>query len=153
MRARLRARGLARLVFVLPALAISSCAAADDPGHEQIMDRIEAKLRLPAGASPLGAYARTYAYAADGKVVGNYFVPMASSPADAFCQGAKRYGRDNGQIALACPPPDGMAAGQRRWYAKPGMLPQVDDGGCAFVDIEFDPKTSAVLSAECHGPA
>lgn len=53
----------------------------------------------------------------------------------------------------AARPPDGMKQGERRWVTNDGALPQVSDGGCDYIDVEFDLVTATVTRLACHGEA
>ena len=43
-------------------------------------------------------------------------------------------------------------AGKRRWFRMWFTLPDVYDGGCSVVTIEFDTAAHRVLAAKCNGP-
>lgn len=132
------------------ATAITGCAPPGQREHTQIMDAIEHRVQLPPGAAPLAEYARAYAYAPGGRVIAHYFQPDGHFLAEP-CNGAKRHGPGNGQIAMLCPPPDGMESGERRWYEDYKMLPDATDGGCDLIDFEFDSQTMIVRDIRCHG--
>lgn len=116
------------------------------------MDAIERDIRLPPGARPLKEFARTYKFASPSRVVAFYFIPSKQHD-EWFCQMAKKGGPTNGQIVLGCPSPDGLRAGERRWLGDDVSLPDVCDGGCGYIDVEYDLKSKAVTSAHCHGEA
>ena len=42
-------------------------------------------------------------------------------------------------------------AGKRRWFDKPDDLPQIFDGGCMQVTVEFDIATHRIFSVTCNG--
>lgn len=114
------------------------------------MDAIESQVRLPPGAAPLDAYARAYALAPADRVVAFYFTPM-DQLIDEECQAIKAAApASRQQIVLLCPPPEGMRAGERRWFGG-NRLPVVEDGRCSFLNIEFDLARQVVTSAECNG--
>jgi hypothetical protein len=137
---------------VSAALFVVACASPEERRRAEIMNAIEKEIQLPQGAGEMTRYARTYKFASPDRVIGFYFVPDKDYD-DWFCQGAKKGGATNGQIALACPPPDGIAAGERRWFDADVHMPAVSDGGCNYVDVEYDMKTNRVTSARCHGTA
>ena len=116
------------------------------------MDAIEQKVRLPSNAGPIEHYARAYAYGSPTRIAAVYFRPDRSHD-PAFCQEAKRGGVDNGQILLGCALPDGMKQDERRWVTSDEALPQVSDGGCDYIDVEFDLVTATVTRLACHGEA
>ncbi len=112
------------------------------------MDTVERQISLPRGSLPLRAYARAYAPLSKDRVSALYFRPMTEFTS---CREAKDGGPTNGQIVLLCPPPDGIRAGERRWLNDSLLLPSVSDGGCAFIDVEFDTRAKRVVLARCHG--
>jgi hypothetical protein len=120
--------------------------------HVEIMDDIESKVQLPPRAQLLEYYARAYTYASSTRVAALYFRPLDNQDFE-FCEGAKSYGADNGQILLGCPPPDGMKRNERRWLGNGTLLPVVDDGGCAYINVEYDLTTKTVIRAYCNGVA
>jgi hypothetical protein len=139
----------------LPMIAIfcvSACTSPEERRHAEIMNAIEHGIRLPPGSKSLNRYARTYKYASPSRVIAFYFIPDDKHD-EWFCKGAKVGGPTNGQILLACAPPDGMTPGERRWLGDKVFLPDVSDGGCTYVDVEYDLKSKAVIHAYCHGEA
>ena len=84
---------------------------------------IESHVQMPAGAKPLGQYARFYAQDSKGFIHGAY-VPIGEEPA--WTAGVHTVDYDK--------------------------LPSVMDGGCSFVDVTFITKIHA-LRASCHGTA
>ena len=133
-------------------LLIAGCSMPEQRQHTESMDAIENNVQIPSGAGPIIKFARTYKYASSTRVVAFYFVPD-DKPDEAFCKGAKEGGPTNGQILLGCPPPDGMKAGERRWVSDDVFLPDVNDGGCNYIDVEYDLKSKSVTYANCHGEA
>lgn len=106
-------------------LAALLLAAAPAPSAETnaIMDRIESRIALPPGASPLGLYDRYYAWESrdDGvrKVLGTYV---------------------RGQRP------------QRHWVGQ-NELPLVMDGGCDIVTLTYDYDADRIERVECNGVA
>ena len=136
--------------FLAPALLLAAegCTPHIRPEQTAIMDLVERQITLPRGAKPLTAYARAYAETSKDRVSALYFCPDAEFSS---CRGAKAGGPSNGQIVLLCPPPEGMQAGERRWLDNSQSLPSVSDGGCAYVDVEFNIPAKKVVLAQCHG--
>lgn len=136
--------------FIIPVLllSLSGCSPHVSPEQNAIMDTIERQISLPQGSSPLGSYARVYAPSSEDRVSAVYFRPNASFPS---CSEARAGGPTNGQVALLCPPPDGIKAGERRWLTNSELFPVVCDAGCSFVDVEFDVRSKKVISARCQG--
>ena len=137
---------------VVVAFFLSGCSSNEQRNREAMMDDIERQIELPAGARHLENYARAYRESAPNRVSAIYFTPLKPDPD--FCRGARSGGADNaGQIALSCPPPDGMNQGERRWFPGKQALPDVLDGGCNYIDVEFNVGSRRIISAECHGLA
>lgn len=141
-----------RHFILLSALLAAGCGSAEQRRHAKLMDAVEQSLKLPNGAEQLPLYARAYKFASPSRVVASYFIPDGSFDGG-FCAEAKSGGRTNGQIALLCPPPDGMKAGERRWFADDVYLPDILDGGCSYIAIEYDVHRKAIISANCNGEA
>jgi hypothetical protein len=135
-----------------PIFLIAGCTSSEQPQHTKIMDAIEQGVQMPSEARPLNQFSRTYKYASSNRVVAFYFV-ADDKPDDRFCSRTKEGGRKNGQVLLACPPPEGMKAGERRWLNEDVSLPDVNDGGCSYIDVEYDLKSKSVTRADCHGEA
>lgn len=112
------------------------------------MKMIERQVSLPKGASLLKTYARAYAPSSKDRVSALYFRPEASFFS---CAEAKIIGPTNGKIAILCPPPDGIKAGEQHWLTNTRLLPSLSDGGCAYIDLEFDVPSKKVIPAQCHG--
>ena len=139
-------------LFHAALLWLAGCSPIEDRQRVELMDRIEHLIQLPVGAYPLNSYARAYKFSSQDQVRAFYFLPDLKYD-QWFCDGAKRGGRTNGQVALACPPPEGMKADERRWFGDDVYLPDVCDGGCGFIDVEYNLKSGAVVSVRCHGHA
>ena len=116
------------------------------------MNAIERSIQLPSGAKSLNQYARIYKHASSTLVAAFYFIPDDEHD-EWFCKGTKEGGPTNGQTLLACPPPDGMRAGERRWLGEKVFLPKVSDGGCYYIDLQYDLKSGTVTHAQCQGEA
>lgn len=134
------------------ALYATACSSPEVRRHVQIMDDIERTMVLPPGAGNLGRFARAYKLQSSSEVIAFYFVPEADN-SQLSCEVAKVGGPANGQLALLCPPPVGMRAGERRWFSNDVHLPDVCDGGCNYIDVRYDIRTRKLLSAVCHGVA
>lgn len=85
-----------------------------------LMNEVEQKLALPAGAAPLSDYLRTYAYLRDHTVIGIYV------------HRGLRKDRPG-----------------RSWVERQD-LPRIADGGCAVVTIFYDPSKGASPEALCN---
>lgn len=114
------------------------------------MDDIERKVKVPPEAGNLDHFARTYAFVSPDRVWGFYFVPQNNYDSTG-CKDARKYEpMYTGGIALFCPPPDGMAAGERRWFSKDDQ-PDVTDGGCDYMYVDYDVKSETIIRSRCHG--
>jgi hypothetical protein len=89
-----------------------------------IMDEIERQVRLPPDADELQKYARYYAFDGD-KVIGTYMTSAGNDP----------------------------LRGKRVWLGDRRDLPVLMDGGCAVVNIVYDPLAQRVESTFCNGLA
>lgn len=140
-------------------LATTGCGSAQEPHEDDLnspnaglMDAVEKRVELPAGSKPLDRYARAYKFASEHRISATYFIPHTRFIDDA-CQAAKSGGSKNGQILMLCPPPDGMKAGERRWFDRETFLPAQSDGGCSFIEIEYSVTSDTVISTRCNGNA
>ena len=139
------------LLLLVPAICLAGCTSPEQRRETAIMDAIERTIQLPPMAGALNQYARTYGLSSSDVVVGFYFRP-ASVRDQSFCEATKKYGPDNGQISLACPPPEGMRAGERRWFADQRKMPDSTDGGCSSFHIEFNLRSQTfVQPVRCSG--
>jgi len=134
-----------RFLILAAALSMAACSSPEARRQADLMNKIEKEVRLPPGAEAIDSFARAYKFESPDRVVAFYFFPV-DQPDQWFCDGAKKGGRTNGQIALACPPPDGMKAGERRWFGDDVSLPDRSDGGC---DIEYDVGSNTITFATC----
>jgi hypothetical protein len=39
------------------------------------------------------------------------------------------------------------------YVVEPGALPEIYDGGCGVIDLEYDVASDVILSFACHGSA
>ncbi len=131
---------------------VAGCASPEERRRADLMDEIERNVVLPPGAQPLRTYARTYKFVAPERVEAFYFTPDDRLDGD-FCAGTKEGGRTNGQVLLACKPPWGLGAGQRRWLDDDVHLPAVSDGGCYYISINYDLSDGGRPEAYCNGEA
>lgn len=107
---------------LISALLAVSLGTGPTPSEIQaLMDRIEARISMPPGASPLALYERYYAWEAreDGvrKVFGTYV----------------------------------RGHGSGRHWVNQNELPLVMDGGCGIVTLTYDVDADRVERVECNG--
>lgn len=149
------------LPFVL-LLATAASPIPPTPRERAVMDAIERIVVLPPRARPLAAYGRNYAWADATHVVATYLLPSPPSPPTEGCavmiedfrtrpcsrrEIADIARRDAESRAAETP------AGQRRWFAKPGDLPFIFDGGCIQVSVDYDVTSRRITRAVCNGYA
>ncbi|WP_294329257.1 hypothetical protein [uncultured Sphingomonas sp.] len=143
-------------------LVASSAAAGQSTfDRDSVMAEIERVLVLPKGAKPLAAYGRNYALSAQGTVIGTFLLPL---PAPAYegcevlladlssrpCTKAEIADAAAGHAhALSAQAP----AGSRRWFDHREALPQIFDGGCSQINVEYDIAKHRILRATCNGVA
>jgi hypothetical protein len=101
-------------------------SASNAAEQEAIMDRIERDIRLPDGAGPLAAYARSYAWQQRGDGVRKVVAVYENLT--------------------------GAPAGRRRWVAETD-LPLVLDGGCGLISLSYDVATQRIEHVTCNGEA
>jgi hypothetical protein len=133
-------------------LGLAGCATRDQTERDRLTDRIEDRVKLPAGAMRLSSYARYYAFDEHGLVTGIY-VPgyQPPNPHDT----CEELLADFTSRAVPCPTKiddKRLLAGQRAWVER-DSLPLVLDGGCSVVTVIYDPRIDKVTSATCNGVA
>jgi hypothetical protein len=153
--------------FLLPVLCLlaAACSAERKPSasaapspeerrQQRLMDEIEGRLTLPRGAHRLSDYARFYGDAPGGKVAATYVIPRAAEPASregCSTVDVNGTGQDGPCPAMPAWPRGGVGAGQRKWVRTVKDFPFMADGGCAQVDIRYDPARRAFEVVSCNG--
>ncbi len=133
-------------------LLLMACTTPEDRKRDQLMDVIEAQVKLPQGARALSDYARHYAVDEKGLIIAVY------------APGYRPLGPEEGCEELlpnmtTRPVPceefenDRLLAGQRQWVSSPLKLPLINDGGCDVVNVVYNPEARKVESVSCNGPA
>jgi hypothetical protein len=135
--------------YIFIVLALAGCEKQSQ--ETKMISVIESEIRLPARAHSLDAYSRIYAYAPDNKIVAIYLMP--SKPDQRLCEEEKEIERNSkgGGASQFCPPPKGLIAGEQRWIADYRMLPGAHDGGCSYVDVQYDLTSKSFMKVACHG--
>jgi hypothetical protein len=143
-----------RILIAALVVGLAGCSSPEQSPHDELMDVIEAQVRLPEGARHLDDYSRYYAESDDGRVTAVYLIPLSMEAADEDeCEEISEDG--SGQI-VPCPSmnlPWQIPAGQRRWLDTEADLPFINDGGCSQVTVTFDRATSRVSAVNCNGIA
>lgn len=132
---------------MMATILLSGCTP--EPQRQAVMSNIESAVRLPKDAAPLTRYARAYAKGAGKQVVALYFIP--ASPDLAKCEAAVAQRSGSLMVAQLCPAPQGIAAGERRWFDDLAHPIQRKSGRCALIDISYDMDRHRVVGARCHG--
>ncbi|HUE79505.1 MAG TPA: hypothetical protein VMN38_07730 [Sphingomicrobium sp.] len=148
------------------ALCLSIGLAADHAApaseHRTLMTFIENKVRLPDGARPIEEYSRNYARRPDGMIIGIYVTPHQPVAVDEGCEvmleDFESRPCSDAEVAELVQQDLDMAAtygkaGQSRWFDDYRDLPFISDGGCAQVEITFDPRSNEIERADCNGVA
>jgi hypothetical protein len=122
-------------VIALSLAAPSALAQDDGSGHwlpeRATIEQIEAKLTLPAGASPLNTYVRYYSGVTEQgrKIIRGVYLVVA------VVRNAQQDSRPGIRIVV------------------PRDIPEIDDGGCHQVNVEYDVASAAVTGIHCNGVA
>ena len=149
---------------ILARSALYLLLACDAPGAEpapnsfeeqrygKLMDDIEARIELPAGASSLSHYARYYAIDETGLVTGIFASGYRAAGPD---EGCEEILEDMSSRPVPCPDDsnDQLRSGQRRWVGDSDQLPIIMDGGCGVITVVYDPRRSVIESVTCNGVA
>lgn len=117
-------------VISLPALAIPTSGEVWLPSLAEVQ-HVESKVTMPEGAQPMSAYVRYYAgITVDGKKT-IYGVYLATG----VVRDMKQDPRPGIRIVTA------------------REVPEIDDGGCSQVTVEFDVASDSVTRIRCNGQA
>jgi hypothetical protein len=134
-------------------LVLGACSSPEDRNRVALMDQIENQVTLPRGSRPLADYARYYTYE-NGDVHAEYVIPLGDDPRpDATCE---ELDTNLTGHKVDCPDlkqADDLKPGQRRWFADNRDFPIIMDGGCAVVNVVFDPARRWLKSVTCNGDA
>lgn len=138
--------------IALTLLMLGACSTSADVSHNQIMDTVEARVRLPSDAGALSDYARYYALGENGNVLITYIVPHPTSqnPTEVCAEMAAIHHKDVCQEYPEFLKTD-LSAGKRRWLEDYRVLPVIDDGGCRLVSFEYDVQLDKLTSPACNG--
>ncbi len=134
------------------ALAMSSIVVGcDENKHDEtaetsaIMDVIENEVSIPSSGRTLDEYVRYYSFTANGEVSVVYITPINVSES-VIC--------DDEEVISICTPEGRRIsfaeAGTRMWLNDFDLIPGMDDGGCNYIQFEFDPATSNILNFRCN---
>jgi hypothetical protein len=116
-------------LLIFSAFSLAACSSASDRRHDQLMQQVEERVRLPKSAEGLERHARYYV--ADGKRIVATYITLVDPE--------NRYYN--------------LPAGQRRWLDDHRNLPAISDGGCSIVNVLYDPKAPSSPEAFCNGVA
>ena len=134
----------------------NSTASADSENdalsRNEIAQLIERTVPLPKRARALEDYARRYVR--DGNTIyGQFLVPLDTSgwTEDDCVTGAGEPCEKGWLDRLRTQPQNEQAAGTSRWYESRKAFPQIMDGGCAVVWLEYSLEAERFLSVTCNG--
>lgn len=142
-----------KVVSVLSAMSLlTACNTPENRQHDELMEAVESRVKLPDGAKPLSYYARHYALNDEGLVVGVY-APGYRAPGPH--QSCEELLENMTSRPVPCEEDvgDRLPSGQRQWVANVNELPLIMDGGCSVITVIYDPKASMVKSTTCNGEA
>jgi hypothetical protein len=130
-------------IFIAAAVALCGCSARPKNPHDQIMDRIESGVNLPAGANQLRDYARYYALDDKGLVWAVYALPGPPPSGQEVCFEMDGAIPPEKWEKVPCPeeaPEQAyLPAGQRRWMSNPLVIPTAPDTlGCEQITFRYD---------------
>ena len=101
--------------------------------------------KIPSEGRNLNECVRYYTYDRDGNVAGVYIIPGVEG-VKAIC--------NSREPETAC-----TVEERRIWMAQPGtrlwlkdfkLIPGMDDGGCDYIELEFDTSTNRVSELKCN---
>ena len=139
------------LVFSAMSLLLA-CTTTEERQHNELMDVIEARVKLPDGARPLSEYARHYAADEKGFVVGVYAPGYRAPGPDETCEELLE-DMTSRQVPCVEAEGDRLLSGQRQWVGNTDKLPLIMDGGCGVITVIYDPRAGVIKSATCNGEA
>ncbi len=111
------------------------------------MDSIERSIVLPKGAHPLKAYARSYAFAGQDRVIGSYSIPIDDPKKP--CVLVMPGGASRPCTAEEASTDRGPSAGSRQWYDKADDMPRRLWAGCEQVNIVYEISSGRIIEALC----
>ncbi|MBB5709236.1 hypothetical protein FHT02_000442 [Sphingomonas xinjiangensis] len=127
---------------------LAGCAGASDD-TERLAETIEDSVVLPQGAAPLGSYERYYAER-DGVVLA-----VLINHSEDHRRTIAQHCRTLDDSPFPCPIAGGevrlVDAGESAWVEDWTDLPGISGGGCAQVDIEYQPEERRFSRVECNG--
>ncbi len=108
-------------------LAAAPGAAPVPPGDDEIAAQVESAVLARHRDIPLQRYARFYAHLPDGRVRAVYVFSNEGYPSTAG------------------------TPGEREWVDV-ARLPEIADGGCTVLNLEYDVRAGRLRSLDCNGP-
>lgn len=126
---------------------LAACAPAENEPNARLIEAIEARVKLPAGAEPLQRYSRYYAPGEGGKVEVLFTIHDQNFVKDVerFCDA------ETGFPCSAEGKSDLAPAGSRKWLGDARHLPVSHGGGCGVIRFSYDPAAGAISAMECNG--
>lgn len=132
-------------------LCMSGCSSPEIRERNELLDKIEASIRLPAGSRPIDSYVRYYAPAGS-DIVGMYMLPgLDELP---LGQGCEQLGENmtSGPCTFGWPKSTSVGAGNRVWLSGLEKLPMpAQDGGhCSIVTFGYRRSDGRFLDLACY---
>jgi len=140
---------VARTLFLI--LLSSGWSSPVISQRDQLLDNIEATIRLPEGALPLKSYVHYYAPARAGHIVGTFMLPGLDDPASG--EGCEQLRQDmtSQPCVSAWPKSRKVGAGNRVWLSGIEKLPMParDDGHCGIVFFGYRTSDGQFVDVAC----
>jgi hypothetical protein len=120
--------------------------------REALMDRMEASVQLPKGASPLNSYAKLYADAGHGLVIAVYALPtFIEQAAVQECSDMQLDGTLK-DVPCVSKSVRGLQSGERRWISNySDLTPLTDARDCESVVLTYDIRNRRFDEVNCAG--
>ena len=132
-------------------LLMSGCSSPETRQRDELLDKIEASIRLPAGAHPLNSYVRYYAPARD-DIAGMYMLPgLDELPAGEGCE-QLREDMTSEPCTFAWPKSTNVGVGNRVWLSGLEKLPMpAQKGGhCGIITFAYRRSDGRFLDLACY---
>ncbi len=132
-------------------LCMSGCSSPGVWQRNELLDKIEASIHLPAGAKPINSYVRYYAPAGT-DIAAMYMLPGLDELPPG--QGCEQLGenRASGPCTFGWPKSTNVGAGNRVWLSGLEKLPMPakDAGHCSVVTFGYRISDGQFLDLACY---
>jgi len=140
-----------KLATVLLTLLVSAGSSPEARQRKELLDNIEASIRLPAGAKPLASYVRYYAPDERGNVVGVFLLPgLDELPTGEGCEELPGHNSTE-PCKSSWPKSRELGAGHRVWLSDDAQLPfPASEGGhCGIIALVYRISDQRFLGIMC----